>query len=431
MQLRDDNSSRWDVVVVGAGAAGLVAAERAAARGRRTLLLEKNRKPGVKILMSGGTRCNITQATDVRGIVDAYGKQGRFLHSALAQLGPDDLVALINGEGVATKVEGTGKIFPVSDRATDVLAAFVRRLRRSGCVLALEEPLLRLERRGDGFTLVTPTRTLEAGKVIVTTGGKSYPGCGTRGDGYAWARELGHTVVTPRPALVPLTTSAPWVAALKGITVPDVAVSVLEAVSDSRANQPSTSKAQKASILDSRRGSFLFTHFGMSGPVVLDISRAVTGHPEPRTLVLECDLLPGLKAEALETELQAAATGAGKKPLTSILPEQLPRRLVESLLSLVGVSPEVRLAEVGRTVRAKVVEALKRQRIPLNGALGFEKAEVTAGGVALDEVDSRDMQSKLVPNLFWAGEILDLDGPIGGYNFQAAFSTGWLAGKSV
>ncbi len=209
-------------MVIGAGAAGLVAAERASSRGRKTLLLERNRKPGIKILMSGGTRCNLTQNTDGRGIVAAYGPPGRFLHSALAALGPQDLVALVEAEGVPTKVEETGKIFPVSNKAADVLQAFLDRLYRSGCELALDESLVELERienlRAENsiavqhrFRLATSKRTITAGCVIITTGGQSYPASGTTGDGYRWAAALGHTIVPPRPALVPITTSAPWV----------------------------------------------------------------------------------------------------------------------------------------------------------------------------------------------------------------------------
>jgi predicted Rossmann fold flavoprotein len=202
----------WDVIVIGAGAAGLLAAACAAERGRRTLLLEKNRKPGVKILMSGGTRCNLTHATDNRGIVEAFGPPGRFLHSALAALSVQDTIDLFEAEGVATKVEETGKVFPVSNKATDVLDALLRRLRRSGATLALAEPVLDLRPAPPGFTLTTPQRAVSAARVILTTGGQSYPGCGTTGDGYAFTARLGHTIVPPRPALVPVRVQAPWVA---------------------------------------------------------------------------------------------------------------------------------------------------------------------------------------------------------------------------
>jgi hypothetical protein len=414
----NESSIRWDVIVVGAGAAGLVAAERAASRGLRTLLLEKNRKPGVKILISGGTRCNLTHATDARGIVTAYGLPGRFLHSALAALGPSDVVALVESEGVATKVEETGKIFPVSDRAYDVLGAFLSRLHRSGCELALGEPLSEFTRDAAGFRLVTPARTLLAERVILTTGGQSYPGCGTTGDGYLFATQLGHGLVPPRPALTPVTISTPWVQELSGVTIPDVVLRVVE-------------PGEKLRTLDTRRGSLLFAHFGLTGPVALDISRVVSGHVKPQSLRMECDFLPNVPAAKLDDSLRAEAVAAGKKQILSLVPAEVPRRLAEAVLSAVGIAGDKKAAELGKVERAALVRAIKQSTIAINGTRGYAKAEVTAGGIPLAEVDSRTMQSKLVPGLYLAGEVLDLDGPIGGYNFQAAFSTGWLAGESV
>jgi predicted Rossmann fold flavoprotein len=405
----------WDVAVVGAGAAGLMAAIRAAELGRRVLLLEKNRKAGVKILMSGGTRCNLTHATDNRGIVEAYGPPGRFLHSALAALSVQDTIDFFEAEGVATKVEETGKVFPVSNKAPDVLAALLRRLQRSGAALAAEEPLRDLTPREHHFALVTPTRTVAARRVILTTGGQSYPGSGTTGDGYAWAARLGHTIVPPRPALVPLTVAAPWVAELRGVTLPDVALRVLD--------------GDKA--LAARRGSLLFAHFGLSGPAVLDVSRVVSGHPAPRSLALEIDLLPGVGEPALDEFLRVESAAAGKKQLAAVLAAHLPRRLCDALLPQAGLAADRRAAALSRPDRARLAACAKRLRLPITGTLGFRKAEVTAGGVQLDEVDSRSLLSKRVPGLYVAGELLDLDGPIGGYNFQAAWSTGWLAGSAA
>jgi predicted Rossmann fold flavoprotein len=402
----------WDIAVVGAGAAGLLAAIRAAECGARTLLMEKNRRPGVKILMSGGTRCNITHATDNRGIVEAYGPPGRFLHSALAALSVQDTIDLFEAEGVATKVEETGKVFPVSNRAADILAALLKRLSRSGAHLSLEEGLRELERADEGFVLTTTKAVRRARRVILTTGGQSYPGSGTTGDGYHFVARLGHTIIPPRPALVPITVAEEWVKQLRGITVPDVGVRILEGTK----------------ALASRRGSLLFTHFGLSGPVILDASRVVSGHAAPITLALELDLLPGCKEPELDEQLRVQAQADGKKQLAAVLAGWLPRRLCEELMLAAGLPAERRGAALSRVERAGVVGVLKRLRLRVTGTLGFGKAEVTAGGVALDEVDSRSMQSKLVPGLYLAGELLDLDGPIGGYNFQAAWSTGWLAG---
>jgi predicted Rossmann fold flavoprotein len=407
--------SSWDVVVVGAGAAGLVGAVAAAESGRRVLLLEKNRRPGVKILMSGGTRCNLTHATDERGIVAAFGPPGRFLHSALAAFGVRRTIDFFEGEGVATKVEATGKVFPVSNKAVDVLEALLRRLRQSGATLVAEEPLRELEPAAEGFRLVTPARVLTAGRVLVTTGGQSYPGSGTTGDGYGWATSLGHTIIPPRPALTPITVTDEWVSDLRGITVPDAGVRVIDG----------------GRVLASGRGSMLFAHFGLSGPVILDLSRVVSGHSEPRRLALELDLLPATPEPALDEHLRVESSAAGKKQLAAVLAAHLPRRLCETLLVLAGLPADRRAAALPRADRARLVAAAKRLRVGVRGTLGFGRAEVTAGGVALDEVDSRTLQSKRVAGLYIAGELLDLDGPIGGYNFQAAWSTGWLAGLSA
>jgi predicted Rossmann fold flavoprotein len=402
----------WDVVVIGAGAAGLVAAFRAAELGRRVLLLEKNRKPGVKILMSGGTRCNVTQATDNHGIVEAYGPPGRFLHSALAALSVEETIALFEAEGVATKVESTGKVFPVSDRALDVLDALLLRLRRSRATLTIGEPATDLRATDGGFMLATPQRSLSASKIILTTGGRSYPGSGTTGDGYRFAAVFGHTIIPPRPALVPITTDAAWVKELRGLTLPDVALYVRE--------------GEKR--LAARRGSLLFAHFGLTGPVALDVSRVVSGHPEPKSLALDIDLLPDQTESSVAQFLQTESLASGKKQLATVLAVHLPHRIAETLLALTGQPIDRKASGLNREDRAKLVQAIKRLRVSVTGTLGFEKAEVTAGGVALDEVDSRTMESKRMPGLYLAGEVLDLDGPIGGYNFQAAWSTGWLAG---
>lgn len=422
------DSSPWDVVVIGAGAAGLLAATRAAERGLRTLLLEKNRRPGVKILMSGGTRCNLTQDTDARGIIAAYGTQGRFLHSALAALGPSDLVELIEAEGVPTKVEETGKIFPVSDRALDVQLALLRRLKRSGAELRLETGVAQLTRQDSLFEISLlpesePT-SLFAREIIITVGGQSYPGSGSTGDGYAWARALGHRVTPLRPALVPLTTSADWIPPLKGLTLPDVTLTL----TDPGAAVPTKGKQRP---LAQGRGSLLLTHFGLSGPVAMNLSREISSHPHPEQLRLTCDLTPDISAEQWQAQLHAAAAQGGSQVLWPVLESVAPRRFLETLLQLAQIPTFRKLAELRKVERQSLLQMLKQLPLPLQGTLGYEKAEVTAGGVTLDEVDSRTMASKLVPGIYWAGEVLDLDGPIGGYNFQAAFSTGWLAGESA
>jgi predicted Rossmann fold flavoprotein len=444
MSSGSQSTAAYDVIIVGAGAAGLLAACRAAERGLNTLLLEKNRKPGVKILMSGGTRCNITHDCDAAGIIAAFGSAGPFLHSALAALGPRDLVTLFNDEGLPTKVEPGGKVFPQSDRAADVLDTLLRRLRRSGAELALGEAVtdvvptdeagLRAGHLSDrptpqSFNITTSKRTLRATMLLITSGGKSYPGCGTVGDGYSWLANLGHTIRQPRPALVPLTSDEPWVHELSGVTVPDVIVSVC----NSAATESAIRRRQgaPAGLLMKRRGSLLFTHFGLSGPAVLDVSRGVTAAANPRELVVSIDFLPVLPREALNDQLRLLAASDGKKLVVTQLADWLPKKLCHTLATRAQVAVDRRTAELSKVERASLVSQLKQCEVCITGSRGFDKAEVTAGGVSLDEVDSRTMESKLVPGLFIAGEILDLDGFIGGYNFQAAFSTGWLAGESV
>lgn len=462
--------THWDVAIIGVGPAGLMAAARAAERGRRTILLDKNREPGVKILISGGGRCNLTHATDARGIVEAFGPNGRFLHSALAALGPQELVDLLASEGVLTKVEPNGKIFPVSDRAADVRDVLLRRAERAGCTLAMAEPLVELTWTGgadipvcqndaehcgrqeclphrSSFQLRTTKRSIDVDCVLLATGGQSYPSTGTTGDGYRWAAALGHRIVPPHTGLVPITTHAAWVLELQGITLADVAVEVVEggaATAEADGDQggrrklsaeagregEATWRQPPPSPLICGRGSLLFTHFGVSGPVVLNVSHAVSGHPRPASLRLRCDLLPTL-AEAKLDELLAREQTAGKRHVGSLLDRWLPHRVGEAVVVQSGTSPELPLGEFSKAQRRRLVQTVKWLEIPIAGTMGFHKAEVTAGGVSLDEVDSRTMESKIVRNLFFAGEVLDLNGPEGGYNLQAAFSTGWLAGESV
>ena len=391
----------FEVIVIGAGAAGLMAAIRGAELGRRVLLLEKNRKPGVKILMSGGTRCNITHDCDNRGIVQAYGQQGKFLHSALAALSVQQTIAFFNSEGVATKIEETGKVFPVSNKALDVLDALLRRLKRSGATLATEEPVTDLRKPVELFEVATNQRVMSCPRVILTSGGQSYPGCGTRGDGYGFSTRFGHTIVPPRPALVPLTVQADWVGELRGVTLADVNVKVLD----------------QGRPLAARRGGFLFAHFGLSGPAPLDVSNAVSRHLAPRTLDLELDFLPARPEPEFDEFLRTESLASGKKQLAVVLSDLLPRRLCDALLQLTGQHVDRRAAGLSKPDRQKLVQAVKRLRVPLTGTLGFEKAEVTSGGVSLDEVDSRTMESTLCPGLYLAGEVLDLDGPIGGDHF--------------
>ncbi len=418
-------SVSWDCIVIGGGAAGLWAAGTAAVRGRRVLVIEKNNKAGVKILMSGGTRCNITHACSARQIADAFGKQGRFLLSPLSRLPPEEVVQQFHRLGVETKVEETGKIFPKSNKAIDVRDALVARLVEAGGVIrtGLAVTNVRRDPSGSDFLVDVAQDELRANKVLITTGGLSFSGCGTTGDGYAWLRAMGHSITALRPALTPILSPAAWVHELSGITLDDVAVT---AVPDGR-----TPKGREAQAMTSR-GGFLWTHFGCSGPTAMNVSKFLSDRLDYHHTSLAIDLLPNLSdRECLAWLDDATQNTHSQKQIASVLADRLPKRLVASLLLNANVASETRMAELAKRHRAAIVERLKDWRLPVCGTRGYPKAEVTAGGVELSEVDSKTMESRLVAGLYLAGEILDLDGPIGGYNFQAAWSTGHTAGEEM
>jgi predicted Rossmann fold flavoprotein len=386
-----------DVVILGAGAAGLWAAGTAAARGRKVLLLEKNPRVGVKILASGGTHCNVTTTLEGAALQEAYGRDGgRFLAPSLRRLGPHDVRNELDQLGVPTEEGEWEKVWPVSRHASDVANALLRRAQQAGAIVRTDAPVLDL---GKGFVVHTKHGDVRSQKVLVTVGGKSYPKSGTTGDGYAWLQALGHTIVKPVPALVPLVVDLPWVRALAGIAIPGARVWV-----DRRAD---------------RRRPLLFTHTGLSGPGAMDVSRWFEIGPAE----LHVDFLPDVSEEELRTAIVSA------KRIARALP--LPARLADGLCEGVGVRGDQPGPETSKAHRHALLQAVKRWSPHVAGTRGFDHAEVTAGGVALDEIDPATMESKIVPGLFVAGEILDVDGPIGGFNFQSAFATGHAAGLAV
>jgi predicted Rossmann fold flavoprotein len=410
----------WDVIVIGGGAAGLWAAGTAAARNLRVLVLEKNVKAGVKILMSGGSRCNITHHCSIDGIMEAFGAQGRFLKAALHNLPPEEVVRTMNALGVATKVEDTGKVFPVSDRALDVRDALVRRLQTAGAELRTGIAVRDLQRlTAQQWRVVGDQEQWECRNVILCTGGLSYSGCGTTGDGYPWAQQLGHQIEPTHPALTPLLSPAVWVHELQGLTLPDVVTTaVVPGI------KPGKDPRHRS------RSSLLWTHFGLSGPGPMNVSGAVAAATEPHKTQLLIDLVPEWSEEQTARQLSPEG-GRGKRSLAQALHEMVPRRMAELLLARAELASETQLAELPKRGRLQLLEGLKRLSVPLAGTRGYPKAEVTAGGVNRREVNPQTLESRLAPGLFLAGEILDVDGPIGGFNFQAAFATGHTAALHV
>lgn len=409
------------VGIIGAGAAGLVAAAEAARHGAEVQLLEKSNKIGVKILMSGGTRCNLTHDTDAKGITQRFRHAQRFLQPSVGAFSPSDVVRMFNRAGVATKVESTGKVFPQSDRAVHARDALWQMARDAGVKIQTGTSVTELSKSGDVWHLQTSQETFECDRVIVTSGGKSYPGCGTTGDAYAWLRKLGHTIITPRPALVPVKGGSPWTHDLSGITVDDCVAEVRERHSSG-----------KRVVLASRRSSWLFTHFGFSGPAAMDVSFAITSADSVDDISLYVDLVPNITEEAIQATLSDRDGGRGRQQIAKIVNQWIPQRVASSLIELEpGLTGNQSLSQLSKSSRNNLVKRLKQLPLPVHGTQGFPKAEVTAGGVKLAEVNSKTLESRLVPGLFIAGEVLDVDGPIGGYNFQAAFSTGRAAGAAA
>jgi predicted Rossmann fold flavoprotein len=400
------------VVVIGAGAAGLMAAAAAADRGAEVLLLEKSSKTGVKILMSGGTRCNLTHDTDARGITKMFGRGQRFLQPSVGAFPPSALVKMFNEGGLATKVEATGKVFPTSDRALHVRDLLHRKAVDAGVAIHRSTTVTDIGRSKGTWQIATSGGPVNADRVIVTVGGQSYPGCGTSGDGYPWLVKLGHSIIPPRPALVPLVGGTDWTRSLSGLTLDDVTVTV----NGSQSKRP----------IATRRGSWLFTHFGFSGPAAMDVSGAMTAADSFADLKLMVDLLPDLSHEDVRNRLTQRDRDGGRRKVSAVIADWLPGRLAQALVQQTGA--DYTLAQLPGAQTRKLLDQLKQLPLPVSGTRGFAKAEVTAGGVRLDEVDSRTMQSRICDGMLIAGEILDVDGPIGGYNFQAAFSTGRAAG---
>ena len=394
------------ILIIGAGAAGLWAAARTAQLGARTTVLEKTRRTGTKVLSSGGTRCNLTTTLGPDETARCFGLGHNFIRPALRSLTPQEVRKRFEEMGVQTKVEADfEKVFPRSDSAREVRDALETQARRAGAQFVLECPVDTLVRSEEHWTVQTPRGVWRADRLLLCTGGKSYPKTGTTGDGYPWLRSLGLKVADPVPALVPLVSRAEWVHALSGVSV-DAEIRI--------------GKSR-------RRRPVLFTHRGLSGPGAMDLSEQVTqgGHRE-----VHLDLLPDLSWEEVRLALIEGAQRPGSPRLASLF--TLPRRVMDTLAKQTGLSAtNPPLNQLTKAQRHKLVTALKAWTIPVSGSVGFAKAEVTAGGLELSQVHRHTMEVKKHPGLYVFGELLNLQGPIGGFNFQAAFATAELAAQAA
>lgn len=399
-----------DVIVVGAGAAGLAATTFAAREGAgRVLCLEGATRIGAKILVSGGGRCNVTNRYVTAG--DFRGGPTRVVRDVLRAFPPDRAMHFFEAEGVVLQEEEHGKMFPVTGRARDVLDALVRSVGRSGAELRTGERVVTVERMTAGFLVATRAgHCFSAPAVVLATGGLSLPKTGSDGGGYALARALGHSLVDTMPALVPLLVSGDLCARLSGVSLP-VQLRVL-------GGGPSVSVS----------GSLLFTHFGISGPAALDASRYWLSRPGAR---LALSLCPGESFEQVEQWLVAAAGRRGRALVSNVLAERVPQAVADAWTALVGIEETATLSHLSRESRRRLVQALTDTTLPVSGSRGYNYAEVTAGGVPLSEIDPSSMESRRCSGLYLVGEMLDVDGRLGGFNFQWAWASGWVAGAAL
>jgi predicted Rossmann fold flavoprotein len=410
------------VIVVGAGASGLMAAGQAALSGADVLLLEKKSRPGRKLRITGKGRCNLTNVEPVSQFIEHF-NEGRFLRQALARFSSSELIQFFERLGLPTVTERGGRVFPASGQAQDVVDALVRWVSDSGGILRTGITVRRLLVENGQVVGVSCSggrkgkeTSHHADAVVVAAGGASYPATGSTGDGYRMARAVGHAVVPIRPALVPLETAGDVAPRLQGLSLRNVSVSVLI-----------SGQARKTMF-----GEMLFTHFGVSGPVILSMSRlAVDALRAGEAVALAIDLKPALDERKLDARLLRDLASHGRRQYQTLLKGLLPRKLIPVCVEQTHIPPAKECSQITARERGRLRRWLKRFQLSVTGHRPFEEAIVTAGGVATREIDPRTMASHLVKGLYFCGEVLDLDADTGGYNLQAAFSTGWVAGRSA
>ena len=404
--------TRINKAVVGAGAAGLMAALAAAQAGKTVTVLEKNRAPGRKLNITGKGRCNVTNNCDITTFLENIVTNPKFLYAALHALPPQAMISLLEQGGLATKTERGRRVFPQSDRASDVTDFLVTACRRAGVEFVRAAVQGLVVENGAVTGLRVNGETVGCDSVIVATGGLSYPQTGSTGDGYAWARAAGHTIVPPQPSLVPLNAAGGFCRACMGLSLKNVGLSF---------------RTGDGRELYGETGEMLFTHFGVSGPVVLSASAYLRGR-YPCNLYI--DLKPALTADALDRRLLRDFSENANRDFINALGALLPQKLIAPFVALTGIEPRKKVNEITREERRTLLSLLKALPLTVTSPRPVAEAIVTAGGVDVREVDPKTMRSKKVKNLLFAGEILDVDAYTGGYNLQIAFSTGFLAGQN-
>jgi predicted Rossmann fold flavoprotein len=407
---------RAEICIIGAGPAGLMASIFAAGEGARTMVIEANTNPGRKLLLTGAGRCNLTHQAAPRQLVREFGAKGRFLSYALYQFPPEKVRNFFAGLGLRTKLEKDGCVFSATDRAADVRDTLVNQAKKLGVTFLYGKRVRGITKETNIFAVCAAKEQIVAEKIIIATGGLSWPKTGCTGDGYRFAQQFGHTIVEPRASLIQLVTCETWPGRLAGTAVENVKISALI-----NGKKVSTS------------GAMVFTDDGIGGPAVLDMSRYLTDYmPAVETLiVISLDFVPQLEQAALETQITERIVANTKKQMMNVLAEFVPKRLSAVLCRQAGCDEELEAGQLRKDMRKKLIRMFKALPLSISRTRPIAEATVTRGGISVAEVESKTMESKICPGVFFAGEVLDVDGPCGGYNLQACWSTGALAGSAA
>lgn len=405
------------VLIIGGGAAGMMAGIVAARDGHSVTILEKNEKCGKKVFITGKGRCNLTNAGDPEDVLNSIVTNRKFMYSALNRFTNYDVMGFFDELGLSVKVERGNRVFPQSDKSSDVIACLVRELERLNVDIRYHTVVKEVAVKENVFSHVTDQKNKiwKADCLIVATGGKSYPSTGSTGDGYAFAKQLGHTIVKTTPVLVPFNASEEYVKELQGLSLRNAAVSIED----------------EGNVVYSDFGELLFTHFGVSGPTVISASSMVTDRIAKKNLSLFIDLKPALTEKQLDDRILRDFGENKNKALKNALDRLYPKKMIPVIIGLSGIDENKKVNEISKTERERLLRLTKRFPVTLTGLRGYNEAIITQGGVSVKEINPATMESKLVKNVFFAGEVLDVDAVTGGFNLQIAWSTAYAAAKGI
>ncbi len=415
--MQNTEETVWDVVVIGGGASGMMSAGVAGSLGKKVLLLEKNESLGKKLLITGGGRCNVTNAEeDMRILLSKFKDAEQFLYSAFSQFDNKSTIEFFNSRGMETKVEALSRVFPISNSAKSVWDILLNYLKENKVTISSNSEVSRTNTENGKVVSVTTKnkQIIKAKSFVLATGGMSRPETGSTGDGFKWLKDIGHKVVEPSASLVPIQTKTEWVERLQGVSMEDIKITLLQ-------------NNEKQSV---KRGKVLFTHFGLSGPTILNASSEVSELLKYGEVFLSLDLLPNLDHGQLNQKLQDIISENSNKKYKNILDNLLPSAVANVVVEISKIDPDKKSNSVTREERLSLIELIKNLKIEVEGLLGEDKAIVTSGGVVLEEVDFKTMASKLYPNLYLVGDILNIDRPSGGYSLQLCWTTAQVAGKN-